>query len=122
MKGFASAVIHLVLLLGAAATQAQLVIEITQGVDNPTSIAVVPFAFQGAGTAPEDVAGVVDGDLARSGQFAPVGRSDRLGLPSTEAELSKSPAIHRAVPILSGVVNLPAASWYSPFSIRRCAC
>jgi TolB protein len=87
MKWFASAVIHLALLLGAAAAQAQLVIEITQGVDNPTAIAVVPFAFQGAGTAPEDVAGVVDGDLARSGQFAPVGRSDMLGLPSTESEI-----------------------------------
>jgi TolB protein len=48
---------------------------------------VVPFAWQGSGTSPADIAAVVDGDLNRSGQFAPVGRSDMLGLPRTEAEI-----------------------------------
>jgi TolB protein len=66
---------------------AQLTIEISQGADDPTAIAVVPFAWQGAGTAPEDLAAVVDGDLARSGQFAPIARTDMLGQPSTEAEI-----------------------------------
>ena len=71
----------------AVAARAELTIEITQGVDNPTPIAVVPFAWQGSGTSPADIAAVVDGDLNRSGQFAPVGRSDMLGLPRTEAEI-----------------------------------
>tara|TARA_R110000823_G_scaffold119998_2_gene244234 strand:- start:4524 stop:5819 length:1296 start_codon:yes stop_codon:yes gene_type:complete len=75
------------LLLLAWGARAELAIEITQGVDNPTPIAVVPFAWQGAGTAPEDVAAVIDGDLARSGQFSPVSRSDMLGRPSSEAEV-----------------------------------
>ncbi|MEZ5569529.1 MAG: Tol-Pal system beta propeller repeat protein TolB [Halioglobus sp.] len=75
------------LALAALGVRAELAIEITQGMDNPTPIAVVPFAWQGGGTAPEDVAAVIDGDLARSGQFNPVSRSDMLGRPSTEAEV-----------------------------------
>ena len=67
--------------------RAELTIEITQGVDDPTPIAVVPFAWQGSGPAPADISAVIDGDLNRSGQFAPVGRADMLGLPSTEAEI-----------------------------------
>ena len=76
-----------VLAVGALNAHADLTIEITQGVDNPTAIAVVPFAWQGGGASPEDIAGVVDGDLTRSGQFAPIGRADMLGRPSTEAEV-----------------------------------
>ncbi len=87
MKRLVVALLPVVLLFGALQARAELTIEITQGVDNPTAIAVVPFAWAGPGPAPEDVAFVVDGDLARSGQFAPVARSDMLGLPSTEAEV-----------------------------------
>ncbi len=77
----------LLLLVCSLAARAELVIEITQGVDNPTPIAVVPFTWSGAGTAPEDLAGVIDGDLARSGQFDPVGRADMLGRPSKPDEV-----------------------------------
>ena len=87
MKWLVKAVLSVVLVAGALGAQAELTIEITQGVDNPTAIAVVPFAWMGAGSAPEDIAGVVDGDLARSGQFSPIGRADMLGRPSTEAEV-----------------------------------
>ena len=87
MKWFKAALLPILLALTATSAQAQLTIEITQGMDNPTAIAVVPFAWQGPGTAPEDIAWVIDGDLARSGQFAPVGRSDMLGRPSTESEV-----------------------------------
>ena len=87
MKWLAGTVLSVVLALGALTAQAQLTIEITQGVDNPTAIAVVPFAWQGPGTAPEDIAAVVDGDLTRSGQFAPIGRADMLGRPSTQEEV-----------------------------------
>jgi TolB protein len=87
MKWLTAAAVNIALVLGAMSVQAELTIEITQGVDNPTSVAVVPFAWQGPGAAPEDIAAVVDGDLTRSGQFAPVGRTDMLGLPSTEAEV-----------------------------------
>ena len=87
MKSLVGALLSVVVAVTALSARADLTIEITQGMDNPTAIAVVPFAWQGPGAAPEDIAGVVDGDLARSGQFAPVGRADMLGRPSTEAEV-----------------------------------
>jgi len=74
-------------LLLASAARAELQIEINQGVENPTPIAVVPFAWQGVGSPPEDVAQIADSDLARSGQFSPVGRRDMLSYPTRESEL-----------------------------------
>lgn len=71
----------------ALQVRAELQIEINQGVENPTPIAVVPFAWQGVGSAPEDVAQIVDSDLARSGQFSPVSRRDMLSYPTRESEL-----------------------------------
>ena len=87
MKRLQLALLPLLSILCVHATRAELTIEITQGMDNPTAIAVVPFAWAGPGPAPEDIAWIVDGDLARSGQFAPVNRADMLGRPSTQAEI-----------------------------------
>ncbi|MDZ7783781.1 MAG: Tol-Pal system beta propeller repeat protein TolB [Halioglobus sp.] len=87
MKTLMSAAAGLALALAAVATRAELTIEITQGVDNPLPIAVVPFAWQGSGAPPVDAAAVIDGDLTRSGQFAPVARSDMLSRPSREQEV-----------------------------------
>lgn len=87
MKYLMSAAVGLALTLAAVATRAELTIEITQGVDNPVPIAVVPFAWQGSGAPPVDAAAVIDGDLARSGQFSPVERSDMLSRPSREQEV-----------------------------------
>ena len=67
MKWLAVAAMSIALAYGALDARADLTIEITQGVDNPTAIAVVPFAWQGGGAAPLDVAEVIDGDLTRSG-------------------------------------------------------
>ena len=87
MKRLVEILVCVVLFTGALAARAELKIEITQGADDPTAIAVVPFAWQSAGAPAEDIAAVVDGDLARSGQFAPIGRTDMLGSPSTEAQV-----------------------------------
>ena len=87
MNRFSQVIAGFVLLFAISAAHAQLTIEITQGVDNPTPIAVVPFAWQGAGTAPEDIAGVVNSDLSRSGQFSPVDRRDMLGFPSVQKDI-----------------------------------
>ena len=72
-------------LLFSSTSIAQLEIQVTRGIDNPTSIAVAPFAWDGLGAAPEDFAQIIDSDLARSGQFSPVSRRDMLSLP-TRAE------------------------------------
>jgi len=87
MKTVAVALLNIVLVLVAFAARADLTIEITQGADNPTAIAVVPLAWQGAGVAPEDMALVIESDMVRSGQFAPVARTDMLGFPSTQEEV-----------------------------------
>src|SRR5690606_40600761 len=44
-------------------------IEITQGVDNPIPIAVVPFSWEGASALGEDVGGIVSADLQQVGEF-----------------------------------------------------
>ena len=70
-----------------AQAHAELTIEITQGRDNPTSIAVVPFAWQGSGLLPENVSAIVESDLYRSGQFAPLPRGDMLSLPTEQSQV-----------------------------------
>jgi TolB protein len=87
LRGAATALLAAIFILAGATARAELVIEITQGVDDPTAIAIVPFAWHGTGSAPEDIAGVVDSDLTRSGQFSPVNRNDMLGLPTTQKEV-----------------------------------
>ena len=79
--------IALLLSLLSLSARADLVIEITQGRDNPTPIAVVPFAWPDGGRPPEDVAGLIQSDLLHSGQFAPVARGDMLSLPSREEDV-----------------------------------
>ncbi|MDC0508339.1 Tol-Pal system protein TolB, partial [Luminiphilus sp.] len=44
-------------------SSAQLEIQVTRGIDNPTSIAIAPFAWDGLGSAPTDFAQIVDSDL-----------------------------------------------------------
>ncbi|PIE37895.1 MAG: Tol-Pal system beta propeller repeat protein TolB [Gammaproteobacteria bacterium] len=87
MKTLINALAGLFLLLCATWTNAQLQIEVTEGVDDPTAIAVVPFKWTSPGTAPEDVAAIVHNDLERSGLFAPVDRADMLGRPSSADEV-----------------------------------
>lgn len=71
----------------ATSASAQIRFEITEGNRDATPIAVVPFARQGAGLPPDDLAEVVDSDLARSGQFLSIPRTDMLGSPSVESEV-----------------------------------
>ncbi|WP_341806390.1 Tol-Pal system beta propeller repeat protein TolB [Pseudomaricurvus alcaniphilus] len=75
----------LVLLVWSSA-RAELTIEITQGLDNPTPIAIVPFGWGGAPLA-EDVSAIVEADLRRSGQFRPLPTSDMLSLPRSSGEV-----------------------------------
>lgn len=49
-----------------------LTIEITQGVDGGLPVAIVPFGGAGKDRPPQDVAAIIEADLARSGRFAPL--------------------------------------------------
>ncbi len=60
---------------------AKLTIEITQGVDDPTQIAVVPFDIKRGVNVDADIAQIIGQDLLRSGQFAPISRNNMLSLP-----------------------------------------
>ena len=82
---FSSAVFTL--LLSLSAWSSELVIEITQGVDNPVPIAVVPFQWSGDTALNEDVAQVVDADLERSGQFKSLKRSLMLSFPYQKEDI-----------------------------------
>ncbi|MDX1398764.1 MAG: Tol-Pal system protein TolB, partial [Oceanospirillum sp.] len=66
---------------------ADLTIEITQGNDRATPVAVVPFAWLGQSPLAEDVAQIVSDDLERSGLIKPLSRSDMLSLPSQKSEI-----------------------------------
>ena len=65
-----------------AASQSELVIEITSGVERQTRLAVVPMQWQGPGVLPESVAQIVSDDLYRSGLFAPLPLKNMLSRPS----------------------------------------
>ncbi len=75
-------------LLAAGPARAELRIEITKGVSGAVPIAVVPFGWRVDGVNPaDDVAAIVATDLARSGRFEPMPRSQMLETPTTGAEV-----------------------------------
>jgi len=71
----------------ANGVQAELSIQITQGIDNPIPIAIVPFFWQGAGVLDEDIAQIVMNDLEQVGEFRALSRSNMLSMPSEEQEV-----------------------------------
>jgi TolB protein len=68
------------------AAQAQLRLDITQGVRDAVPIAIVPFGGQAEG-GPSDVAAVVANDLQLSGRFQPLERRDMVARPTTGAAI-----------------------------------
>lgn len=79
--------VALLMLCLAWSAHAQLTIEITQGVDNPTKIAVVPTGWGGSAPLPEDLSSIIAANLERSGQFDTIPRSSMLSFPATEADV-----------------------------------
>lgn len=75
------------LLLSFSAWSQDLVIEITQGVDNPVPIAVVPFKWSGEAALSQDVSQIIDADLERSGQFKSLKRSLMLSFPYQQEDV-----------------------------------
>lgn len=85
MKPFRVWLLVIVALFSVIA-RAELTIEITQGRDNPTPVAVVPFQWQGAPLS-DDVANIIQSNLYRSGQFEPMSRNNMLDYPSKSADV-----------------------------------
>jgi len=71
----------------STATYAELSIQITQGIDNPIPIAIVPFSIESGGVLSEDVSQIVINDLEQVGEFRALSRNNMLSLPSEAAEV-----------------------------------
>jgi len=68
--------------------RAELIIEITKGVETAVPIAVVPFGWQGADRqAPVNLSAVIKADLTRSGLFKTLAASDMLTTPTEIARV-----------------------------------
>lgn len=76
----------MLMMVVCAVSKAELTIEITQGMDNPTPIAVVPVGWSGAPLS-ENVSAIVEADLRRSGQFRPIPSQDMLSHPRNAKEV-----------------------------------
>ncbi len=78
----------MLLALGVAnASEGLDTIVIDAGYDNPTRIAVVPFRLAPELAGQQQMAEIIDFDLARSGQFAPEERRNMLSFPSEHKEV-----------------------------------
>lgn len=75
------------LLLLAGTAQAELHIDITQGVTDPVPVAVVPFARAVPADGGLDVAGVIQRDLQSSGRFRAVDRGAMPSQPTRAADV-----------------------------------
>ncbi len=76
-----------VAMLLAIPLRAELTIEITQGVDNPLPIAVVPFGIAEGVKVDVDMAEIVENDLRLSGEFRMLDRNDMLSTPDNATEV-----------------------------------
>ncbi len=74
-------------LMMAMPARAELVIEITRGIENPIKIAVVPFRVKSAGAFDVDLARLIETNLERSGQFRRVRRDTMLSLPGPDDQI-----------------------------------
>lgn len=63
------------------AAHAELMIEITHGVDDPIPIAISPFSWSGTGILPEDVSSIIESDLRRCGLFDVLNKGNMLSHP-----------------------------------------
>ncbi len=77
----------LALMLSQVDARAELSIQITQGVDNPIPIAVVPFSMNSGIVLSEDVSQIVRNDLEQVGEFRTLPLSNMISLPDEEQEV-----------------------------------
>lgn len=86
-KGFPRALLFILCLFPALASAEELTIIITQGVDNPVSIANVPFEWEGFGVLSENITDTINANLRNSGEFAPIDERNMLSTPHESADV-----------------------------------
>ena len=77
----------IIFVLAETEASAELSIQITQGVDNPIPIAVVPFSMDSGIVLSEYVAGIVRNYLEQVGEFRTLSLSNMISLPYEEQEV-----------------------------------
>lgn len=87
MKNVKYVLLAFMLLACSKVAAQQLVVEVTQGVDSPVPIAVVPFSWSGESALSEDVSLIIGQNLARSGFFRSMNRENMLSSPSQEDQV-----------------------------------
>lgn len=107
----------LCLIFVTSLAQAQLNLRVTKGVDNPTKIAVAPFAWNG-GRLPEDLAKIIGNDLAFSGQFEAIPADRMLAFPRSEAEVHyRDWKILGAEYLVIGSITQQAGRYYASYEL-----
>ncbi len=76
------------LMLAISQAHAVLTIQITQGVEGATPIAIVPFAWAGNHAPPEYMNKIIAADLQRSGFFNPLPEEDMIATPSEAGKVN----------------------------------
>lgn len=84
---FAVLLLFIVATTAASLSRAELNIQITQGIDNPIPIAIVPFAWDGSGVLNEDIPQIVINDLEQVGEFRSLSPANMLSHPVQESEV-----------------------------------
>lgn len=91
----------------------QLNIVITEGVDNATPIAIVPFKWQGEGFFPGEITEVINADLRRSGKFNPISMARMPQFPNKVEEVKYQAWVDKGInTIVVGSINEVGASRY----------
>ena len=86
MMGFFKAIAVVSAVMFSQLVAADLVIEVTDWVKDPTKIAIVPFRHEGVAI-DQDMAAVVAADLTRSGQFEALPRDAMYSSPSARRNM-----------------------------------
>ncbi len=80
----------LMLLIGcfSQSVYAVLKIDITEGIEGATPIAIIPFKWNGSAKLTDsDITQIINSDLARSGKFSPVAEKDLLARPQRPEDI-----------------------------------
>ena len=80
-------ILFLIISMLSVNSYGQLQIIITQGVDNPVQIAIVPFEWDGFGVLEDNIPGIIKSNLRNSGEFLPIDEENMLSTPHEQDEV-----------------------------------